>query len=111
MGHRARTQVTGLASKVGGGTPTRTSVYARPEVAEAGHRPSKMPNMLSTDAVRETWKPGNIGLRPKIPMWGECDTALFTEVSRMLAGDAAPAEAMRSAADRIDRIVARGWVN
>ncbi|MFG2191357.1 extracellular solute-binding protein [Streptomyces sp. NPDC048639] len=106
-----RTQVTGLASKVGGGTPTRTSVYARPEVAEAGHRPSKMPNMLSTDAVRETWKPGNIGLRPKIPMWGECDTALFTEVSRMLAGDAAPAEAMRSAADRIDRIVARGWVN
>ncbi|MFF3765868.1 extracellular solute-binding protein [Streptomyces sp. NPDC001922] len=105
-----RTQRAGLASEAGGGTPTRTSVYRHPRVAAAEHRPSAMPNMLSSRAVRTTWQPENIGLRPKIPMWGECDTALYTEVSRMLAGDASPAAAMRSAADRIDRIVSRGWV-
>ena len=96
-------QVTGLTSKVGGGTPTRNSVYELPEVAEAGNPPSKMPNMLTTDAVREAWKPENIGLRPKIPMWNECDTALFTEVSRMLAGEQCPEECMRNAKDGFDR--------
>lgn len=106
-----KTQVSNLASKVGGGTPTRTSVYAMPRVVEAEHRPSTMPNMLTAEAVRQTWKVANLGLRPKIPMWGECDTAIFTEVSRMFAGDSSPAAAMKAAADRIDRITARGWVN
>ncbi|MGK5531033.1 extracellular solute-binding protein [Streptomyces sp. URMC 129] len=105
------TQRANLASEVGGGTPTRTSVYAMPDVVAAEERPSAMPNMLSARAVRDAWAEENIGLRPKIPMWNECDTALYTQLSRLVAGDASPADAMRSAADRIDRIVARGWVN
>ncbi|OEU88129.1 ABC transporter substrate-binding protein [Streptomyces abyssalis] len=106
-----KTQVSNLASKVGGGTPTRASVYAVPRVVEAEQRPSKMPNMLTAEAVKAAWKDANLGLRPKIPMWGECDTAIYTELSRMFAGEVSPGGAMRAAADRIDRITARGWVN
>ncbi|WP_432589876.1 extracellular solute-binding protein [Streptomyces sp. HD1123-B1] len=105
-----RTQLANLASEVGGGTPTRTSVYGLPRVTEAQHRPSKMANMLSAAAVKETWRSDTIGLRPKIPMWAECDTAVYTQLSGMLAGDASPESAMRAATSRIDRIVARGWV-
>ena len=106
-----RTQLANLKSKAGGGTPTRTSVYELAEVRKARKRPSAMPNMLTADAVNEAWKPANIGLRPKIPMWNECDTAIYTQLSRMLLDDARPAQAMRDTADRIDRIVARGWVS
>ncbi|MBL1101958.1 extracellular solute-binding protein [Streptomyces coffeae] len=103
-----RTQLAVLASKVGGGTPTRGSVYAMPRVTAAERRPSPMPTMLSTRAVRQVWDPQNIGLRPKIPLWAECDTAIYDELSGMLAGDTSPAGAMRAAADRVDRITARG---
>jgi multiple sugar transport system substrate-binding protein len=103
------TQLSNLASTAGGGTPTRTSVYKRPEVVRAERRPSKLPNMLSADAVRAAWEPDNIGLRPKSPMWNECDTSIFTELSKMIAGQA-PEETMANAAERFDRIVARGWV-
>jgi multiple sugar transport system substrate-binding protein len=104
------TQLANLKSKVGGGTPTRTSVYALPEVEAATQRPTALPNMLTAAAVTEAWEADYIGLRPKIPMWNECDTALFTQLSRMLAGQQSPENAMTSAADRIDQIVARGWV-
>ena len=59
-------QLENLKSDVGGGTPTRDSVYKLPEVEKAKQPPSKMPNILTTDAVFEAWKPENIGLRPKI---------------------------------------------
>jgi multiple sugar transport system permease protein len=39
--------------------------------------PSEMPNMLTYDAVSKAWEPENIGLRPKIPSWNECDTIIF----------------------------------
>jgi multiple sugar transport system substrate-binding protein len=103
-------ELANLKSKAGGGTPTRTSVYQLPEVVAAEHRPSPMPNILTAPAVAKAWQPENIGLRPKIPMWNECDTAIFTQLSRMLAGDATPAEAMRATTEQVDRIVARGWV-
>ncbi|RZQ64071.1 extracellular solute-binding protein [Amycolatopsis suaedae] len=106
-----QTQLDGLKSSAGGGTPTRQSVYDLPEVRRAEQRPSEMPNILTAPAVRTAWEPANIGLRPKIPMWNECDTAIYTELSRMLAGDSTPAEAMRAATTRIDRIVARGWTS
>ncbi len=96
------TQFMTLASEKGGGTPTRKSVYARPEVEEAKKRPSKLPNILSADAVNEAWKAENIGLRPKVPTWNQLDTVLFTQVSRMLAGELKPAEAMRTAAEKFD---------
>ena len=104
------TQLANLESKAGGGTPTRTSVYALPQVEKAERRPSDMPNMLTGPAVKKAWTPANIGLRPKIPMWNECDTAIYTQLSRMILGEVKPAEAMRETASRFDRIVARGWV-
>ncbi|MGG5751077.1 extracellular solute-binding protein [Zafaria sp. Z1313] len=104
------TQLANLTSSAGGGTPTRESVYSLPEVVKAAQRPSRLPNMLTTEAVTTAWEADYIGLRPKIPMWNECDTALFTELSRMLAGQQDPEAAMNRAADKIDRIVARGWV-
>ena len=45
------TQLANLKSKVGGGTPTRDSVYELPEVEKARKPPSKMPNIL-TDGRR-----------------------------------------------------------
>ena len=83
-------QLANLKSKVGGGTPTRESIYELPEVEKAKNPPSDMPNVLTTDAVFEAWKPENIGLRPKIAAWNECDTVIFTQLSKMLAGPAGP---------------------
>jgi multiple sugar transport system substrate-binding protein len=106
-----QTQLDDLKSKVGGGTPTRKSVYELPEVRAAEHRPSSMPNILTAPVMQRAWAPENIGLRPKVPMWNECETTIYTQLSRMLAGDVSPADAMRETAKRIDRITARGWVN
>ncbi|QGK70764.1 extracellular solute-binding protein [Allosaccharopolyspora coralli] len=104
------TQLSNLSSDAGGGTPTRQSVYALPEVRAAEQRPSDMPNMLTASAVEQAWQPENSGLRPKIPMWNECDTAMYTQLSKMLVGDLSPDATMREAAERFDRITARGWV-
>jgi len=91
------TQLMGLKSDVGGGTPTRESIYRLPEVERAAKTGDEMPNLLTTDAVFQAWEPDNIGLRPKIPAWNECDTAIFTELSKMLAGSKSPETAMRDA--------------
>ena len=96
------TQLMGLKSDVGGGTPTRSSLYERGDVRKAMEPPSDMPNMLTYDAVAESWKPDNIGLRPKIPAWNECDTIIFTELSRMLVSGKSPEAAMRSAKQGFD---------
>ena len=92
-------QLANLKSKVGGGTPTRDSVYKLPEVEKAKKPPSPMPNILTADAVFEAWQPENIGLRPKIPAWNECDTAIFTQLSKMLAGQQEPEACMRKTKD------------
>jgi multiple sugar transport system substrate-binding protein len=105
-----QTQLRNLRSEAGA-TPTLTSIYTEPEVKAAEHRPTAMPIMLAGQAVLAAWQPENSGLRPKIPMWNECDTTVYTQLSRMLAGDAAPADAMGEASRRIDRITARGWVS
>ncbi|WP_199434377.1 extracellular solute-binding protein [Qaidamihabitans albus] len=103
------TQLANLKSSAGGGTPTRESVYQLPEVRAAEQRPSAMPNILTAPAVTTAWEDDNIGLRPKIPMWNECDTAIYTQLSRMLAGDVSPAGAMRESTARFNRIIDRGW--
>jgi len=103
------TQLSNLRSSAGGGTPTRTSVYELPQVRAAEQRPSDLPNMLTAEAVRTAWEPDNVGLRPKIPMWNACDTAIFTELSKMIAGQS-PQETMDNATERFDQIVERGWV-
>ncbi len=94
-----KTQLANLESDVGGGTPTRDSVYKLPEVEKAKKPPSKMPNILTADAVFEAWKPENIGLRPKIAAWNECDTAIFTQLSKMLAGQQGPEKCMTNTKD------------
>lgn len=103
------TQLSNLRSTAGGGTPTRRSVYELPEVMAATERPSDMPNMLTANAVNVAWEPENIGLRPKIPMWNACDTAIFTELSKMVAGQQDSEETMRGVTERFDRVVGRGW--
>ena len=88
------TQLANLKSKVGGGTPTRESIYELPEVKAAMNPPSddaQRPHRrtpCSRSGSRE-----NIGLRPKIAAWNECDTVIFTELSKMLAGQQGPRSA------------------
>lgn len=103
-------QLSNLKSAAGGGTPTRTSVYDLPEVQRAEKRPTELPNMLTGPAVRTAWETENVGLRPKIPMWNACDTAIFTGLSKMIAGQQGPEAAMKDIRDRVDGIVERGWV-
>jgi multiple sugar transport system substrate-binding protein len=102
-----QTQLANLKSKVGGGTPTRASIYERPEVRAARRAPSPMPNILTTDAVFEEWQPQNIGLRPKIAAWNECDTVIFTQLSKMLAGQQDPEQCMRNAKDGFEAAIDR----
>ncbi|MGI8909777.1 MAG: extracellular solute-binding protein [Rubrobacteraceae bacterium] len=97
------TQLSGLKSDVGGGTPTRQSIYEESEVQQARQRPSDMPNILTYEAVSKAWDPENIGLRPKIEKWNECDTVIFTELSKMLAGDKSPEQAMQAAKEGFDQ--------
>jgi multiple sugar transport system substrate-binding protein len=101
------TQLSNLKSKVGGGTPTRTSIYELPEVQAARKPPSSMPNVLTTDAVFEAWKPENIGLRPKIAAWNECDTVIFTQLSKMLAGKQSAEQCMRNAKEGFEGAIER----
>jgi len=102
-------QLANLASPVGGGTPTRQSVYRKPQVVAAEHRPSKMPNMLASQAAHQAWRPGYLGSRPKIPMWNEVLVTVYTGLSYMVAGDRTPSAAMRRIAHDVRQIVARGW--
>jgi multiple sugar transport system substrate-binding protein len=97
-------QLANLRSEVGGGTPTRESIYELPEVRPEMTRPSDMPNILTTEAVFQAWRPENIGLRPKIAAWNECDTRIFTELSKMLAGKD-PEQAMRDAKSGFERAI------
>jgi multiple sugar transport system substrate-binding protein len=87
-----QTQLMSLGSQVGGGTPTRTSVYGLPEVkAEEAKSPSKYPNIRTAETVLKAWQPENIGLRPKVSQWVELDTIIFTELSKMLTQNGDPA--------------------
>jgi multiple sugar transport system substrate-binding protein len=64
--------------------------------------------MLTAQAVSAAWEPENIGLRPKIPQWNECDTTIYTEVSKMLAGEKSPEQAMRDAKQGFDQATGAG---
>jgi multiple sugar transport system substrate-binding protein len=100
-----QTQLQNLKSEVGGGTPTLQSVYEIPEVVEARERPSKIPNILTYNAIEEAWKGENIGLRPKIPAWNECDTRMFTALSKMLASGGDPQKYMQQAKDGMEQAI------
>jgi multiple sugar transport system substrate-binding protein len=97
-------QLDDLKSKAGGGTPTRQSIYDMPEAREAEEHESDMPNMLAAKYALEAWKPENIGLRPKISTWNECDTVIFTEVSKMLTAGQSPENTCKAITQQIDKI-------
>jgi multiple sugar transport system substrate-binding protein len=79
-----------------------------PEVQKAEESPSDMPNMLAAKVALEAWKPENIGLRPKIATWNECDTAIFTGLSKMLAGVQSPEETMQAMKKDLDGTNSKG---
>ena len=104
-----QTQYLCLTSASGGSTPTRRSVYALPDVAKgitdpASEEAAKMPNLKSCGAVQMAWETANAYLRPKVPMWAQCDTIIYTELSKMLAGVSTPEEAMKAAAQQLDEL-------
>jgi multiple sugar transport system substrate-binding protein len=97
-------QLMTLGSDVGGGTPTRTSVYQLPEVqAEITKSPSKYPNIRTAPTVLKAWEPENIGLRPKVPQWVQLNTIIFTELSKMLTQDGDPAATMAAMQDQMQK--------
>jgi multiple sugar transport system substrate-binding protein len=101
-----QSQLADLRSAAGGGTPTRRSVYRVPAVMKAQKPPSKMPNALTFAAVSQAWKPENIGLRPKIPAWNECDTTIFSNFSKMLAGSQTPAQTLAACRSGMEQAIA-----
>jgi len=101
-----QTQLANLKSEAGGGTPTRQSVYDLPQVIKARKPPSSMPNILTYEAVSQAWKPENIGLRPKIPAWNECDTTIFSNFSKMLAGAQSPEQTLSACASGMEQAIA-----
>lgn len=98
------TQVMTLKSAKGGGTPTRKSVYEMPEVKKAETPPSDMPNMLTAAAVLDAWKPEHIGLRPKVATWNQLDTIVYTNLSKMIAGQMDPPATMSTIAAAFDKV-------
>ena len=55
----------------------------------------------------KAWKPENIGLRPKIAAWNECDTVIFTQLSKMLAGQQGSEQCMRNAKKGFEQAIDR----
>jgi multiple sugar transport system substrate-binding protein len=94
-----------LKSSVGGGTPTRHSVYQMPQVKNNKNPLTNMPNIITAPTVLEAWEPQNIGLRPKIPNWNQGDTIIYTQISQMLVGGKSPEDAMRDAKTLMDQAV------
>ncbi|MGO1537943.1 MAG: extracellular solute-binding protein [Leucobacter sp.] len=100
------TQLASLASEVGGGTPTRLSVYDLPEVQEQIEpAPSEFPNIRTAPAVLESWEADNIGLRPKVPEWIELNTIIFTELSKMVTQDGDPAATVESIDEQMTKVM------
>ncbi|MFC4599791.1 extracellular solute-binding protein [Cohnella hongkongensis] len=92
-----------------GFTPTRYSVYNLPDIQKAitdldSEEAKKLPLSASLNAVQEAWKEGNVYMRPKIPMWPQVDTIVYTELSKMLAGRQSPADTMKEIAKQSDKL-------
>jgi len=86
-----------------GGTPTRKSVLATPEVMAARVRPTTMPNALTFDAVYDFGiKDPNFVLGPKIPEANEYHSLVASEQQKMLSGSQTPAETAASLKQKLD---------
>ena len=88
-----------------GGTPTRLSVLAEPDVQAARQRPTTMPNALTFDAVYDFGiKDPNFVLGPKIPKTNEYHQILASEVQGCLSGKTDPATACQNIKSQLDSI-------
>ena len=97
------TEIYIAGSPVGGETPVRTSVYNNPQIKAAeGTFSKKLPNLIAMKATLQAWKPENVGFRPKVATWLKLDSIIFTELSKMLAGQQSPSTAMHNAAKQFD---------
>ena len=103
-----QTQYAILKSDVGGSTPTRYSVYELEDVKNgmiAGTEESKaMPNLISTNAALKAWEAQNVYNRPKTPMWPQFDSIIYSELSKMIAGQQSPEETMNIIASKCDNL-------
>jgi multiple sugar transport system substrate-binding protein len=100
-----------LKSEQGGSTPTRNSVYELADV-KAGMEPGspeskEMPNLLAMKPTLEAWKEENVYMRPKIPQWPQVNTYIFTELSKMLAGQQEPKETVEKITKQTNEITDR----
>ena len=88
-----------------GGTPTRKSVLAEPDVIAARKRPSKMPNALTFEPVYDFGiKAPNFVLGPKIPEVNEYHKILAAEVTKCVAGKQSPEEACKAIKKQTDNV-------
>jgi multiple sugar transport system substrate-binding protein len=86
-----------------GGTPTRRSVLMVPEVIEAEHRPTTMPNALTFEAVYDVGiRDPNFVLGPKIPEANEYHKIIATEVQRCLSNETTAEEACEEIRYQVD---------
>jgi len=88
-----------------GGTPTRKSVLAEPDVVAARKRPTKMPNALTFEPVYDFGiKAPNFVLGPKIPEVNEYHKILHAEVSKCVAGKQSPEDACKAMGKQTDNV-------
>lgn len=88
-----------------GGTPTRRSVLAEPDVQAARQRPTTMPNALTFDAVYDFGiKDPNFVLGPKFLKTNEYHQILASEVQGCLSGKTDPATACQNIKTQLDAI-------
>ena len=88
-----------------GGTPTRKSVLAMPEVQAAMKRPTTMPNALTFDAVYGVGIANpNFVLGPKIPQANEYHSILAGEVQKCVSGEQTAEETCKSLQTQLDEL-------
>ena len=88
-----------------GGTPTRKSVLARPDVIAAGQRPSSMPNALTFEPVYNFGiKDPHFVLGPKIPKANEYHSIIASTTQRMLSGELDPAATGAELKSQLDEL-------
>jgi multiple sugar transport system substrate-binding protein len=86
-----------------GGTPTRKSVLAEPDVQKARKRPTNMPNALTFDAVYDYGiKDPHFVLGPKIPNTNEYHQIMATEAQKLAAGQITAEECCANIKQQLD---------
>jgi multiple sugar transport system substrate-binding protein len=86
-----------------GGTPTRRSVLAVPEVEQARQRPTTMPNALTFAAVYDYGiKDPHFVLGPKIPNSNEYHQIILSEAQRCVSGKQTAEEACQAIKEQVD---------